>query len=244
MKMSELCDSTFFEDVATQFNVLGYEDLKTFIYNNSDSLAYNIKFNYNMPVLDEFKDESQHYLALFFANKYGDSLSRVFEALTIKYGVLDNTDVTTVVDRDMGDDITFGKRIDRKGNDTFRHGGKDTTTNRVQSDNYNNFSTTYDDVSDATGKKPTTNSTHDSISTIEQDYNSHNISEYNSYTQDSGDENRDVTEDITTHRKGNIGITPNQRLVELELNLRAKNKIFDYITSMIVQTFSSGTWGD
>ena len=207
----------------------------------------NIELNFDMEAMEYFADWDSRDLAFFFADKYANSLDRVLQALEINYGVLDNTDVTTTENvRTVGsDDLTHGKTLTKGGVDTDSHRGNDSNQSHLTNDLAEGFSTTYDDATTPdTNYRPTQKNTHVADSSSQNTYNSDIQHNYQSNVTASGTDSRDTEETVNrgTHRKGNIGITPNQRLVELELSLRAKNRFFNYITSMLVETFSSGVW--
>lgn len=247
--MSDICTDEFFSHVSHRVLTLSYTDLSNYIEANGDSLAVNIALNFDMDALNCFDDWDIRHLAYFFADKYANSLDRVLKALEINYGVLDNTDVTTTENiRTVGsDDLTHGKTLTKGGNDTDSHRGNDLNQSHLTNDLAEGFSTTYDDATTPnTNYRPTQKNTHVADSSSMNTYNSDIQHNYQSNITASGTDSRDTEETVNrgTHRKGNIGITPNQRLVELELSLRAKNRFFNYITSMLVETFSSGVWSD
>lgn len=249
MKMSDICTSEFFGYVSTRLASLDYTHLSSYVSGHTDSLIMNIELNFDMNAMEYFHDWDIRHLAYFFADKYANSLDRVLQALEINYGVLDNTDVTTTENiKTVGNDnLTHGKTLTKGGNDTDSHRGNDLNESHLTNDLAEGFSTTYDDATiQNTNYRPTQKNTHKADSSSMNTYNSDIQHNYNSNITASGTDSRDTEETVNrgTHRKGNIGITPNQRLVELELSLRAKNGFFNYITSMLVETFSSGVWGD
>lgn len=245
--MSELCTIQFFESVESRLNQIGYEGGKfvEFISTSKSSLVNTIKYNYNMPLLFVYEDENYEVLAKMFTDKYARELSRMFDALYTDYGVFDNTDVKTneEITNEGSDNLTHGKKIDHKGSDTSTKTGSDSYTDHITTDDTSNSFTTYDNASED-AYKPTSKSVHKLDSNGNTTYGTTNTTTYNSYEENSGTDERSMenTTNREIHRKGNIGITPNQRLAELELILRVQNSMFNYIIAFLVETFSSGVW--
>ena len=248
-KLSELCNEDFFNALGV---ALGESDCAQFIIDSKVGLHIHILLNYDMPIHSELKDQTPAYLATnYFAPLYGQTLIKLFNALTIEYNPLHNTDVTTTENANSSFEHTSEYDSDKKktGSDREILGGKDSYSNTVTENNTHNYSTTYDDISlDVTDKtgKPTTQATHAYSDEGETSYGKNTTLSYGSTESHEGSDTNSGSDESHRgiHRVGNIGITPNQRLIEIELNLRLRNQFFSQITAFLVEAFASGLWGD
>lgn len=243
MKMGDFCTEDFFNALGV---AIGESNCATFIINNKIALHIHILLNYNMDVLSELEEQEPEYIASnFIAPKYANTLIRLYDALTINYGILNNTDVTTTenLSQEGSGEKTFNSLISKTGNDENKLSGTDLTDYNDSVDDTSNFSTTYDNISDY---NPTTKSEHNLTGKSTTTYGKGSKTEYNIEDSHTGTDSElsNLSYEKEIHRVGNIGITPNQRLVELEINLRLRNNFFEHIACFLVDSLSSGIWSD
>lgn len=250
MKMSDICTTSFFQTVYATLSSLGYADKEplgnefmNFFNSNQEELHYDILFNYNFPVSETYELNEIAVLSRFFAFKYHRSLYRVYVALFTDYGVFDNTDVTTNEEKftDIVDTMVHGKISSHLGTDSSTKTGEDKYTDDITSESTSNSFTTYDNTEDY---KPTSRTEHRLKSGGKTEYGNALTDIYNSRTENSGSDRRhnDEDEERNVHRKGNIGITSNQKMGTDEMILRVHNNMHKYVISMLVETFSKGIW--
>lgn len=250
MKMSDICTPSFFQTVAVTLSGFGYADKEPlgnefmqFFNSNQEALSYDILFNYNFPVSETYELNEIAVLSRFFVFKYHRSLYRVYVALFTDYGVFDNTDVTTneETNTDTTDNIVYGKKVYHLGSDSSAKTGSDAYNDDITSESTSNSFTTYDDTEHY---KPTSKTEHELKSGGQTIYNNTLTDTYNSREENIGNDERTIDDDKqrNVHRKGNIGITSNQKMGTDEMILRVHNNMHKYVISMLVETFSKGIW--
>lgn len=243
MKMGDFCTEEFFNALGV---AMGESDCATFIIENKLPLHIHMLLNYNMDILTDLETQTPAYIATnLIAPKYGTALIRLYQALTANYSPLNNTDVTTTenLTQEGSGEKTFDSTIHKNGYDENKLSGTDFTDYDDSLDDTSNFSTTYDNISDY---RPTAKSEHDLKGISHTTYGKGSRTDYDIEDSHTGtdSESNNLTYEKEIHRVGNIGITPNQRLVELEVGLRLRNNLFTHIASFLVESLSSGIWTD
>ena len=227
MRLSDVCDSTFFEHLAMCFDP--DEICRSFINTNANELAnyMNMEFYY-LPAMDRIPDDPYKVVGA----RYARSLERIAIALTKVYNPLHNVDVTETETND--------------GSDSHSYSGTDTTTL------VNVFSKT--DYSQTTNEALTSGSTFDNTneSQMKPLSKTHHDFSTTQSTQSNGKSTLGYGKELTMEygrevektRKGNIGVMPTQNLLQLEYNTRLRMTLFDAIVRACVNTLGSGVWGD
>lgn len=243
MKMGDFCTEEFFNALGV---AMGESDCATFIIENKLPLHIHMLLNYNMDILSDLETQTPAYIATnLIAPKYGTALIRLYQALTANYSPLNNTDVTTTenLTQEGSGEKTYNSSNAKTGTDGLSTSGTDSTSYSDTVDDTTDSSTTYDNVSNF---NPTVKSEHDLTGTSGVTYGKTTTTTYNSTDSHNGtdSESNNLSYEKEIHRVGNIGITPNQRLVELEIGLRLRNNLFTHIASFLVESLSSGIWTD
>lgn len=251
-KMAEICTVNFFNELGVQIKLDGTfgdsewaENCGQFIQDYKLQLYNHILLHYNMDAMEIEEYTPNDYAQKYFYPLYGRELIRVYHTLFIDYNPLANTDVTTSESYNdtSSNTRTYDSSYDRTGIDSVVASGEDNHNYETEENTTEDKLTTYDDTANY---NPTAKSEQSDKGNSKTEYGKTLTSNYGSGEAHSGTDSdegaKEYSRDI--HRVGNIGITSNQRLLEQELSLRAKNSFIDYLVSFLVSVFSTGTWTD
>lgn len=227
MRLSEVCNTEFFEHLAMCF--APDEICRTFLNNNAGDIAdyMNMEYYY-LQALDRLPEEPYRVVG----SRYARSLERIAIALTKIYNPLHNVDVTETEDTSGADTHTYS------GEDTNTVTNARTDTNYEQQTNSSLTSgSTFDDTAEA-NMKP--------ISKTEHEFSTRQDSTTNgTATTEFGKElTMGYGRSVEKTRQGNIGVMPTQNLLQLEYNTRLRMTLFDAIIRACVSTLGSGVWED
>lgn len=227
MRLSEVCDTEFFEHLAMFFDP--DEICRTFLVNNASDIAdyMNMEYYY-LQAMDRLPEEPYRVVG----SRYAKSLERIAVALTKLYNPLHNVDVTETEDTSGADTHTYS------GTDTNRAQNVSTVTDYEQVSNSSLTSgSTFDDTAEA-NMKP--------ISKTEHEFNTTQTSTTNGATTTEFGKKLTMGygRGVEKTRQGNIGVMPTQNLLQLEYNTRLRMTLFDAVIRACVATLGSGVWED
>jgi len=164
----------------------------------------------NFVVKNSVKPEPQKYIAAALWSIFGNSWSRLWDAAQITYEQIQNYSMEETVDRTGGDDRTIDRSRDDAGTSKDVTSGTTENTGSTTQDNATFGFNSADPVPTAKATGTSTDTTTESSTIDGQTKNT---------TTETTIDTLKQTENTTTHRFGNIGVTTSQQMLQQEFDL-------------------------
>lgn len=202
----------------------------------------------------EITDNQAQLISNMIYTMYGDNWLKLWNALQEQYNPINNYDMK----EQMIDDITrfdYGKVITREDNLSTQKTGTDTTTPNLTEKMTHGHTINEDhsiyglnSVSPSPADKVTTGNTGvDSNTTTGNSTVEYDTKDANTGTQTHTDSGQDMhTHNYTLTRKGNIGVTTSQQLLDSEYEFRKRNFFRDIVFKdidelLVLQYYGGGS---
>lgn len=229
--LSDICNAAFFNNMSVMFDLSS--PISGFLADYADELALHMKVYFNkLPVMEDLPKIYGTKLYKLVVARYGKSLERIAVALNQVYNPLHNYD--------MHEDVT------NDGEDNHEYGGSD-TTDVTNAEQHTDYSTTVN--SSLTSGSTYDNTIVDDMKPISK--TEHELTTDTDVTGSSSSEigygktlKMEYGRTIATDRKGNIGTTPTQKLLEMEYYTRMRLTLFDAVVRACCNSLGCGVWSD
>lgn len=183
--------------------------------------------NFYRVIVDEFTYNT--FLPVFLAS-HEKEFERVLSALEADYNPINNYDMTETVTTSKESEETV-KEISHTG---------EKINNRTETGTLETLSENSESVIDTDDMKLSTTS---KTTTTPNNYGSENVEKYNNYkiTETISHEEPE-TSLTTTMRKGNIGVTTTQQMIQSTIDLEKNNTFVQYVVFKFINELTTGVY--
>lgn len=183
--------------------------------------------NFYRVIVDEF---TYNTFLPFFLSSHKKEFERVLSAIEADYNPINNYDMT--------ESILITKESEETIKEISHSGEK--INNRTETGTLETLTEDSESVIDTDDMKLSTTS---KTTTTPNNYGSENIESYNNYKiTETVTHEEPETSTTTTMRKGNIGVTTTQQMIESTINLEKNNTFVQYVVFKFINELTTGVY--